>query len=75
MDSPRVFSRFQQRLALLLGGGMLLGLGIKKQSPPWEGVALFAASCLMLRGSISLLRVQADREKQVRANTDTAHFL
>jgi len=66
MDSPRVVSRFQERLALLVGGGMLLGLGIRKQSPPWEGVALFAAGCLLLRGSISLLRMQADRETQGR---------
>ncbi len=66
MDSPRVISRFQERLALLVGGGMLLGLGIRKQSPPWEGVALFAAGCLLMRGSMSLLLMQADRDKQAR---------
>ena len=35
---------------------MLFGLGIRKQPPPWEGVALLAAGCLLLRGSMSLLR-------------------
>jgi hypothetical protein len=55
MDSPSVNSRFQERLALLVGGGMLFGLGIRKQPPPWEGVALLAAGCLPLRGSLSLL--------------------
>jgi hypothetical protein len=56
MDSPNVNSRFQERLALLVGAGMLFGLGIRKQSPPWEGVALLAAGCLLLRGSMTLLR-------------------
>lgn len=66
MDTPRVISRFQERLALLVGGGMLLGLGIRKQPPRWKGVALLTAGCLLLRGSMSLLRMEADREKQGR---------
>jgi hypothetical protein len=65
MDNPTTIFRFQERFALLVGGGMLLGLSMKKQSPPWEGVALFATGCLLLRGSVSLLRLQADRQKQV----------
>jgi len=69
MDSPSVISRFQERFALLVGGGMLLGLGLRKRSPPWEGVALFATGYLLLRGSVSLLRLQAEREKQVGAWT------
>lgn len=67
MDNPPAIPRFQERLALLVGGGMLLGLGIRKRSPPWEGVLLFASGCLLLRGSLSLLSLQADREKQVGA--------
>ena len=62
MDSPPVISRFQKRLASLAGGGMLLGLGLRKRSPPWEGVALLATACLLL--SVSFLSLQADREKQ-----------
>ena len=49
-----------------MGGGILLGLGIRRHSPPWEGIALFAGGCLLLRSSISLLRLQADREKEAK---------
>jgi len=67
MDSPHIISRFQERLALLVGGGMLLGIGVRKQSPPWEGVALLATGCLLLHGSVRLLSSQADREKRIGA--------
>jgi hypothetical protein len=62
MDNSPVTSRFQERLALLLGGGMLLGFGLRKKSPPWEGIALLAAGCLLVRGSVGLLSLHSERQ-------------
>jgi hypothetical protein len=68
MDNSPAISRFQERVALLIGGGMLLGFASRKQAPVWEGLALFAGGCLLVRGSMGLLRLQADREKKSADN-------
>jgi len=52
-------SRFQERLALLIGGGTLLGFGIQQRRVPWGGMVLFGMGCLLLRGGIDWFRSPA----------------
>ncbi len=61
-------SSFQERIVLLLGGGTLLGLAVKKRRPQWGGVALFALGYALLRDSIGWLSADSKRQrKQSRA--------
>ena len=49
-------SRFQERVALLLGAGTLLGLVLGKRRPHWCGIMLFGMGGLLLRAGIVWLR-------------------
>jgi hypothetical protein len=49
-------SRFQERAALLLGAGTLLGLILGKRRPQWGGIMLFGMGGLLLRAGIDWLR-------------------
>jgi hypothetical protein len=53
---PKKLSRFQQRLALLMGSGTLLGLSIGKRRPAWGGLALAGMGALLLHGGVSWMR-------------------
>jgi len=49
-------SRFQERLALLIGSGTLLGLSIRGKRPAWSGLVLAGAGALLLHSGVSWLR-------------------
>jgi|SRR5579864_6482923 len=49
-------SRFQERTALLLGAGTLLGLVFGKRRPSWGGILLFGMGGLLIRSGIGWLR-------------------
>ena len=70
-------SRFQERLALLLGGATLLSLGAKQQRSPWGGVALFGIGLLLIRGGLARLHFQYHREHHSllsEAKSSEPHF-
>jgi hypothetical protein len=45
-------SRFQERIALIVGGATLLSLEIRKDRPPWGGVVLVGMGLLLLRSGL-----------------------
>ena len=49
-------SRFQERVALFIGSGALLGMAVRKQRPYWAGVTLFAMGAILLRAGAGWLR-------------------
>jgi len=49
-------SRFQERVALLLGAGTMLSLAFGKRRPHWGGIMLFGMGGLLLRAGIDWLR-------------------
>ncbi len=49
-------SRFQERIALLLGAGTLLSLVLGKRRPRLGGIILFGMGGLLLRAGIDWLR-------------------
>lgn len=53
---PKKLSGFQQRLALLIGSGTLLGLSIRGRRPAWGGLVLAGMGALLLHGGVSWLR-------------------
>jgi len=63
-------SRFQEQVALFLGAGLLVGLGIGRRRPGWGGLALAAAGALMLRGAVDWLGEKSDLPKDEITPTD-----
>src|SRR5579864_9502298 len=60
-------SRFQERMAQLIGAAALLRLALCKQRPPWGGIALFGMGILLIRAGLDRLRSTEPREyRQVR---------
>ena len=57
-------SRFQERLALLLGGATLLGLGAKKRRFAWGGAALLGMGVLLIRAGLNWLQSRSSGERQ-----------
>ena len=53
-------SRFQEQVALFLGAGVLVGLGIGRRRPGWGGIALAGMGALLLRGGLEWLRKRPD---------------
>ncbi|HEV2691152.1 MAG TPA: hypothetical protein VGV35_21495 [Bryobacteraceae bacterium] len=53
---PEKLSGFQERLALLLGGGTLLALSIRNKRPVWGGLVLAGMGALLFRDGLSWLR-------------------
>ena len=53
-------SRFQEQVALFLGAGVLVGLGIGRRRPGWGGIALAGMGAFLLSGSIDWLRSKSD---------------
>jgi hypothetical protein len=51
-------SRFQERVALLLGAGTMLSLAFGKRRPLWGGIMLFGMGGLLLQGGIAWLRLR-----------------
>jgi hypothetical protein len=56
----RELSKFQERLALLLGGATLFSLGVLKRLPPWSGAALLGIGGIVLGVTASRLRPTLD---------------
>ena len=63
-------SRFQEQVALFLGAGLLVGLGIGRRRPGWGGIALAGVSVLMLRGALDWLRDKPDSTDDEITPTD-----
>jgi len=63
-------SRFQEQIALFLGAGLLVGLGIGRRRPGWGGIALAGVGALMLRGGLDWLRAKPDLAKDEITPTD-----
>jgi disulfide bond formation protein DsbB len=57
-------SRFQERVASIIGGATLLALGIKRRRPPWGGIALVGMGLLLLRGGLSWVHSFYHRDHQ-----------
>jgi len=57
-------SRFQERIASVIGGAILLSLSLRKRRPPWGGIALVGMGLLLLRGGLSWVHSVHDRERQ-----------
>lgn len=55
-------SRFQERVALLLGAGTLLSLVLRKRRPQWGGIMLFGMGGLLVRAGIDWLRSRKSLE-------------
>jgi len=55
-------SRFQERLALLLGGGGLVALGVRSKRPAWSGVALAGIGVVLLTEGLGWMRSEAKFE-------------
>jgi hypothetical protein len=53
-------SRFQEQVALFLGAGVLVGLGIGRRRPGWGGIALAGMGAFLLRGGFDWLRAKSD---------------
>ena len=49
-------SRFQERIALVMGAGTMLGLALGKRRPHWGGILLFGMGSLLVRAGIDWLR-------------------
>ncbi len=60
----REVSRFQERLALLLGGATLVGLGAKKRRFAWGGAALVGMGVLLVRGGLNWLQARSGSERR-----------
>ena len=58
-------SRFQERMALLAGGGALLGLAVSKRRPRWGGLILIAMGGLLVSDGIVWLEHRV-RQRQAR---------
>lgn len=55
-------SRFQERLALVLGGGGLVALGIRQKRPAWGGVALAALGAVLVAEGLGWVHSNATFE-------------
>jgi len=53
-------SRFQEQVALFLGAGVLVGLGIGRRRPGWGGIALAGMSAFLLLRGLDWLRPKSD---------------
>jgi hypothetical protein len=53
-------SRFQEQVALFLGAGVLVGLGIGRRRPGWGGIALAGLGAALLTGGMDWLRTKPD---------------
>jgi len=63
-------SRFQEQVALFLGAGVLVGLGIGRRRPGWGGIALAGIGALILYGGVDWLRRQAEFPEDEITPTD-----
>jgi len=52
-------SRFQEQVALFLGAGLLVGLGIGRRRPGWGGIALAGVGAFIVRGALVWLRAKS----------------
>ena len=66
----RHISRFQERIALLAGAGLLAGFAISRRRPGWGGIALAGAGAFMLRGALGWLRAKPDSTDDEFTPTD-----
>jgi len=53
-------SRFQEQVALFMGAGLLVSLGIGRRRPGWGGIALVGMSVFALSGALDWLRAKSD---------------
>jgi hypothetical protein len=49
-------SRFQERVALIVGAGTLLSLALGKRRPRWGGIVAFGMGGLLLQAAVGWLR-------------------
>jgi len=63
-------SRFQEQVALFLGAGVLVGLGIGRRRPGWGGIALAGIGALILYAGVDWLRRQAEFPEDEITPTD-----
>lgn len=67
-------SRFQERLALVMGAGALLSLGVSRRRPWWGGVLMLATGSVLLRASADWLRSRPDKAEDVVTESSEESF-
>jgi hypothetical protein len=58
---PAQISRFQERMALILGGGALVALSVKERRPAWGGLILAGMGAFLLTDGVEWLRSAPSR--------------